>query len=94
MITGDLTFEPHAAIALGKRDWKAALEALENARAVELGTTMPFEYGMMLPVWLRAVALEGSGEMAAAVKERARISERRGLVKNFVTGALAAAPRS
>ena len=83
----------HAAIALGKRDWKTALEALETARALELAITPPFEYGMMLPVWLRSLALEGAGEKAAAGRERARITERRGLVKNFITGALAAAGR-
>jgi hypothetical protein len=57
-------------------------------------TTPPFEYGMMLPVWLRSLALEGASEKAAAGRERARITERRGLLKNFITGALATAGHS
>ena len=79
----------HAAIALGRKDWKAAIDALEAARAIELAISQPFEYSMMLPVWLRSLALQGAGKSAEAARERAKITQRPGLVKNFLTFALA-----
>lgn len=79
----------HAAIAIGKREWETALDALEIAQPLEFGHTQPFEYSMMLPVWLRAVALEGAGRKAEALRERQAIQQRPGMVKNFIVGALA-----
>ncbi len=78
-----------AALALHAADWKAALDALEPAIAVELGLTLPFESGFMLPPWLRAHALVGLGRNADAEAELEKIVSRPGLVKNFLVYPLA-----
>jgi DNA-binding winged helix-turn-helix (wHTH) protein/tetratricopeptide (TPR) repeat protein len=80
-----------AAVALGSRDWKGAIDALEPALAVELGITKPFEGGMMIPPYLRGLALLGAGRREDATVEFMKIVERPGLVKNFVIYPLARA---
>ena len=78
-----------AAVAIAESDWKTALDALEPAAPVELGITMPFEGGFMIPVYLRGLALAGAGRRAEAAREFANIVARPGLVKNFLVYPLA-----
>jgi hypothetical protein len=67
-----------AALALGAKDWKAAIDALEPAHAVELAITKPFEGGMMIPPYLRGLALLGATRRDDAHAEFAKIVERPG----------------
>ena len=78
-----------AALALGKEDWKGALDALEPAEAVELGTTLPFEAGFMMAPYLRGLALRDAGRPGDASREFMKIVERPGLIRNFVLYPLA-----
>jgi hypothetical protein len=78
-----------AALALHAKDPKAALDALEPAAVVELGLTMPFEGGFMLPPWLRAHALVEMGRKDEAAAELEKIVSRPGLVKNYIIYPLA-----
>jgi len=78
-----------AAIAMARRDWKGAIDVLEPAASVELGTTLPFEAGFMIPVYLRGLALSGASRPGDAAQEFLRIAERPGLVRNFVIYPLA-----
>jgi DNA-binding winged helix-turn-helix (wHTH) protein/tetratricopeptide (TPR) repeat protein len=72
-----------AAVALGTKDWKAAIDALEPALAVELGQSKPFEGGLMIPPYLRGLALLGASRRDDAKTEFMKIVERPGLIKNF-----------
>jgi hypothetical protein len=78
-----------AALAMGERDWHAAVEALEPALKVELGITSPFEGCFMTAPYLRGLALLGAGRPGDATREFAKIIERPGLIKNFVLFPLA-----
>ncbi len=78
-----------AALALRAKDSKAAFDALEPAAVVELGLTMPFEGGFMLPPWLRAHALVELGRKDEAAAELEKIVSRPGLVKNYIVHSLA-----
>jgi DNA-binding winged helix-turn-helix (wHTH) protein/tetratricopeptide (TPR) repeat protein len=78
-----------AAVALGREDWKGAVDALESATAVELGTTLPFEAGFMIAPYLRGLALRGAGRPGDASREFMKIIERPGLIRNFVLYPLA-----
>jgi DNA-binding winged helix-turn-helix (wHTH) protein/tetratricopeptide (TPR) repeat protein len=78
-----------AAVALGAKDWKGAIDALEPAVAVELGITKPFEGGMMIPPYLRGLALLGAGRSDEAKAEFMKIVERPGVIKNFILYPLA-----
>jgi tetratricopeptide (TPR) repeat protein len=78
-----------ASLALYAKDPQAALEALEPAAVVELGLTMPFEGGFMLPPWLRAHALVELGRKDEAAEELEKIVSRPGLVKNYIILSLA-----
>jgi DNA-binding winged helix-turn-helix (wHTH) protein/tetratricopeptide (TPR) repeat protein len=78
-----------AALALRRDSWKAAVDALDEAAAVEFGITLPFEGGFMIPTYLRGVALLGAGRASDAAAEFAKIIERPGLIKNFVLFPLA-----
>ena len=80
-----------AALALGAKDWKGAIDALEPARAVELALTKPFEASFLIPVYLRGLALSGAGRRDEAIAEFMKIVERPGLVKNYITFPLARA---
>jgi tetratricopeptide (TPR) repeat protein len=78
-----------AAVALEAKDWKAAVDALDPALAVELGISKPFEGGLMIPPWLRGLALLSAGRRDEASAEFMKIVERPGLIKNFVLFPLA-----
>jgi DNA-binding winged helix-turn-helix (wHTH) protein/tetratricopeptide (TPR) repeat protein len=78
-----------AALAIGKEDWKVAIDALEPAAAVELGTTLPFECGLMIAPYLRGLALQGAGREGEGSREFMKIVERPGLIRNFVLYPLA-----
>jgi hypothetical protein len=73
-----------AALAMARKDWKAAVDALEPAAAVELGITLPFEAGFMIPCYLRGLALSEFGRPGDASHEFMKIVERPSLVRNFV----------
>lgn len=78
-----------AAIAMRRNDWKAAIDALEPAEAIELGTTLPFESGFMIPAYLRGLALAGAGRPDEATREYMKIVDRPTLIRNFVIYPLA-----
>jgi DNA-binding winged helix-turn-helix (wHTH) protein/tetratricopeptide (TPR) repeat protein len=78
-----------AAVALDARDPASALRALERAESIELGRTVPFEGGFMIPAYLRGLVLRAAARHEEAAREFAKIESRPGLVKNFVTYPLA-----
>jgi hypothetical protein len=80
-----------SALALERKDWKAALDALEIAEPLELGITLPFEAGFMIPVYLRGLALAGARRPVDAKREMMKIVERPTLIRNFIIYPLARA---
>ena len=74
----------HAAMSIHDERWNDAIDALEPARAVELGVCEPFPSGYMFPIWLRGHALLGAGREEEGRAELARIVELPGLIRNFV----------
>ena len=78
-----------ASLAIARKDWVAAVDALEVAMAVELGQTQPLEGAMMYPPYLRGLALQGAGRKEEAQAEFMKIIDRPGLIKNFVIHPLA-----
>lgn len=82
-----------AALALDSGDIATALRALEPAESIELGRTVPFEGGFVLPAYLRGLAHRAAGSREEAAREFAKIESRPGLVKNFVTYPLAVRAR-
>jgi DNA-binding winged helix-turn-helix (wHTH) protein/Flp pilus assembly protein TadD len=78
-----------ASLAMAKKDWAAAIDALDVAKAVELGQTQPLEGAMMYPPYLRGLALKGAGRKEEALVEFMKIIDRPGLIKNFVLHPLA-----
>ncbi len=79
----------NAAIALNKGNSSQALEYLEAVAPYELGEPPPFQEGTLYPPYLRGQAylLRHNGTAAAA--EFQKVLDHRGIVLNFVTGALA-----
>jgi eukaryotic-like serine/threonine-protein kinase len=82
-----------AALALDSGDFATALRALEPAESIELGRTVPFEGGFMIPAYLRGLAYRAAARHEEAAREFAKIESRPGLVKNFVIYPLAARAR-
>ena len=78
-----------AALAMRHDDCKSALDALEPAASIEYAITLPFEAGFMVPVYLRALALQGAGQPIEARAEFNKIVERPGLIRNFMIYPLA-----
>lgn len=78
-----------AALALDAGDAPAAVRLLEEAEAMELGISVPFECGFAIPAWLRGLAHRAAGNTAQAAHEFAKIASRPGLLKNFVIHPLA-----
>jgi len=78
-----------AALAMASKDWKAALDALEESSGVELSQTQPLEGGLMYPPYLRGLSLLEAQRPEEAAREFQKIIDRPGLVKNFVIHPLA-----
>jgi serine/threonine protein kinase len=77
-----------AAIALGHKDGKQAIEVLQVASPIELG--QPANLGLTLaPVYLRGEAYLTLHDGGAAAAEFQKFIDHRGLVGNFEWGALA-----
>lgn len=71
-----------AALALARKDWKAAVAALEAASSLELGNEEPFANAQMVPPYLRGLAYLEGKQWDAAGEELKKITERPHLVRN------------
>ncbi|HET7547320.1 MAG TPA: winged helix-turn-helix domain-containing protein [Usitatibacter sp.] len=78
-----------AALALAAGDAAQAVRLLEPAESIELGISVPFESGFVVPAYLRGLALRAGERNAEAAREFAKIVSRPGLLKNFVIHPLA-----
>jgi eukaryotic-like serine/threonine-protein kinase len=80
-----------ASIELNRKHFATAAELLQNVSAYEMGGPQPSAQlsGTLYPIYVRAEAFlkAGQGEQAAA--ELQKIIDHRGIVQNFVLGALA-----
>jgi eukaryotic-like serine/threonine-protein kinase len=79
----------NAAIALNKGNSSQALEYLEAVAPYELGAPPPFQEGTLYPPYLRGQAYLLTHNGTAAAAEFQKLLDHRGIVLNFVTGALA-----
>jgi eukaryotic-like serine/threonine-protein kinase len=79
----------NAAIELSKGNFSAALVELEAAAPYELGQPPPMQLGPLYPPYLRGEAYLLSHNGAAAAAEFQKFLDHKGIVINFVTGALA-----
>ena len=77
-----------AAIDLNNREPAKAIEDLQAALPYELGSPNP-GIGLMYPVYLRGVAYLQSGQPDKAAVEFQKILDHKGIVQNYITGALA-----
>jgi tetratricopeptide (TPR) repeat protein len=78
-----------AAVQLQANNPSAVLMELETAAPYELGVPPPMETGMVYPAYLRGQAYLLAHNGSAAVTEFQKLLGHRGIVLNFVTGALA-----
>ncbi len=79
-----------ATIALKKNDPAKAIDLLKAAMPYELGSTSKAVFsGYLYPVYIRGQAYLKAGEGQRAAAEFQKILDHRGIVRNFVTGALA-----
>ena len=76
-----------AAIALQAKQGQLAVDALEKARAVELGTVEPVAY--LCPAYVRGEAYLMVGDGQAAAREFHKFIDHYGTVSYFTWGALA-----
>jgi serine/threonine protein kinase/Tfp pilus assembly protein PilF len=79
----------NAALHLNANNPTAALMELEAAAPYELGVPPPMQTGTLYPVYLRGQAYLLAHNGSAAVTEFQKLLGHRGIVLNFVTGALA-----
>jgi len=79
----------NAAIQLQANHPTAALMELETAAPYELGHLPPMQTGTLYPAYLRGQAYLLAKNGSAAVAEFEKLLDHRGIVLNFVTGALA-----
>jgi len=79
----------NAAIELTKSNSSQALVFLEAAAPYELGSPPPPQSGTLYPAYLRGQAYLTAHEGTAAAAEFQKLLDHRGIVVNFVTGALA-----
>jgi len=79
----------NAAIQLQANHSAAALMELETAAPYELGDPPPMVTGTLYPAYLRGQAYLLAKNGSAAVAEFEKLLDHRGIVLNFVTGALA-----
>jgi DNA-binding winged helix-turn-helix (wHTH) protein/tetratricopeptide (TPR) repeat protein len=80
-----------AALALGRRDWRRAVDVLEAATPLELGMEEPFIPALMIPPYLRGLAYLEGERWADAAAEFDKIVLRPHLVRNNVVFPLARA---
>jgi predicted Zn-dependent protease len=78
-----------AAIELNKGNSSQALVFLEAAAPYELGSPPPLQLGTLYPAYLRGQAYLLAHNGTAAAAEFQKLLDHRGIVVNFVTGALA-----
>lgn len=71
-----------AALALARKDWKAAVTALDAAIPLELGNEEPFANPLMVPPYLRGLAYLEGKQWEEAAGELEKITERPHLVRN------------
>jgi serine/threonine protein kinase/tetratricopeptide (TPR) repeat protein len=79
----------NAAVELNKGNSSQALVYLEAAGPYELGGPQPMQTGTLYPAYLRGQAYLLAHNGTAAVAEFQKLLDHRGIVGNFVTGALA-----
>jgi serine/threonine protein kinase/tetratricopeptide (TPR) repeat protein len=79
----------NAAIQLQANNASGALIELETAAPYELGHLPPMQTGTLYPAYLRGQAYLLAKNGSAAVAEFEKLLDHRGIVLNFVTGALA-----
>jgi len=79
----------NAAIELNKGNSSQALVYLEAAAPYELGSPAPLLQGTLYPAYFRGQAYLLAHNGTAAVAEFQKLIDHRGIVLNFVTGALA-----
>jgi tetratricopeptide (TPR) repeat protein len=77
-----------AAIELSRKRPDRAIALLQAASPFDLGEALPFQLGPMYPVYLRGEANLMKSQGKEAADEFQRIIDHRGLVLNFVLGAL------
>jgi tetratricopeptide (TPR) repeat protein len=77
-----------AAIDLDKGDAAKAVEDLQPALPYDLGSPFP-GIGLMYPVYLRGLAYLKLGQTSQAAAEFQKMLDHKGVVQNFLTGALA-----
>jgi eukaryotic-like serine/threonine-protein kinase len=77
-----------AAIDLTNRVPTKAIEHLQAALPYDLGSPNP-GIGLLYPVYLRGVAYLESGQPDKAAEEFQKILDHKGIVQNYITGALA-----
>lgn len=75
-----------ATIALDRHDTQGALEALRAAEPYELGFV---GFGSLYPAYVRGLAYLGAGKGQEATAEFQKLMDQRGIVGNFMLGALA-----
>ena len=78
-----------AAIEINGSDAAQVLQSLEAAAPYELGEPPPTQEGTLYPAYLRGQAYLLSHNGNAAAAEFQKLLDHRGIVVNFVTGALA-----
>ena len=79
----------NAALQLNANNPTAALMELEAAAPYELGVPPPMQTGTLYPAYLRGQAYLLAHNGSAAITEFQKLLGHRGIVLNFVTGALA-----
>ena len=77
-----------AAVQLRANNPSAVLMELETAAPYELGVPPPMQTGMLYPAYVRGQAYLLAENGSAAVAEFEKLLDHRGIVLNFVTGAL------
>jgi len=79
----------NAAIELKEGHSSQAVVLLEAAAPYELGWPLPLQVGTLYPAYLRGEAYLLAHDGAVAASEFQKLMDHRGIVTNFVTGALA-----
>ena len=72
-----------------RKDWSAAVAALEAAIPLELGLEEPFSNPLMIPPYLRGLAYQQGKQREEAAREFEKITSRPYLVRNNIVLPLA-----